>query len=143
MGILFKILIKLNFVQFSDFFSQFENLVCVYLAKLVFVKPYNSLQNKDKYTIEIVSIDELDFKNHKKDETESKKKMVEILRNIQKYVNLIWDKVNEDKIKENIKYKWHHAALVMDRLFFFISFIYFVTSFSLIILSNKNFYKPV
>jgi hypothetical protein len=85
----------------------------------------------------------LDLKNHKKDETESKKKMVEILRNIQNYLDLIWNVVNEDKIKENIRYKWHHAALVMDRLFLFVSFIYFVTSFSLIILSNKNFYKPV
>ena len=116
----------------------------MYLAKLVFVKPYRSLLKNKNNSLKLISIiDELDLKNFKKDETESKKKIIEILKNIQTYLDLIWTKVNEDTIKDNFKCKWHHAAIVMDRLFLVISFIYFVASFCFIILSKKNLYRPV
>ncbi len=36
--------------------------------------------------------------------------------------------------------KWKYAAIVFDRLFFYMSSLIFIVSFASIILSNRNFY---
>ena len=44
---------------------------------------------------------------------------------------------------EHKEVKWKHAALVFDRLFFFLSLFGALVTFSSIIMSSPDFYKPV
>ncbi len=64
------------------------------------------------------------------------------LKNIETMLDKIINKQNEKRIEDVKSLKWKYAAIVIDRLFFFLSLIYFVLTFLPIILTAKNFYKP-
>lgn len=49
-------------------------------------------------------------------------------------LNLLQYGILKEKIKANLELKWKHAASVLNRLFLAISIIYFIISFSAIIL---------
>lgn len=62
--------------------------------------------------------------------------------NIEKLLSNIWNEANdkwEDEIKES---KWKYAAVVMDRMFLYLSFVYFVATFFPLVFSMANFFKP-
>ena len=68
--------------------------------------------------------------------------MLTRIQNIEKILNNIWNET-EDKWKEEIKeIKWKYAGIVLDRLFFYISVIYFLFTFFPLVFSMPNFYKP-
>ena len=62
--------------------------------------------------------------------------------NIEKILNNIWSET-KDKWKEEIKeIKWKYAGIVVDRLFFYLSVIYFLFTFFPLVFSMSNFFKP-
>ena len=64
------------------------------------------------------------------------------IENIEKLLNNIW-KETEDKWVDEIKeIKWKYAAIVMDRVFLYLSVIYFVATFFPLIFSMANLYSP-
>lgn len=83
------------------------------------------------------------YASKNKKESEAERKFISHLRNIEKQVNSLCNISQENQNSENMKIKWNFAAKVMDRLFLIISLIYFALTFSLLILSNKNFYNAV
>ena len=68
--------------------------------------------------------------------------MLKRLGNIEKTLSNIWNEMNERQIEEVKEIKWKYAATVMDRLFLYLTIIYFVLTFCPFVLSIKNFYKP-
>ena len=75
-------------------------------------------------------------------DSEAERKIIASLKNIEKQVNNLMNIVYNDKIDEAKKIKWNFAAKVMDRLFLYISTVYFIITFSSLVLSNRNFYNP-
>ena len=64
------------------------------------------------------------------------------IESIEKLLNNIW-KETEDKWEDEIKeIKWKYAAIVMDRLFLYLSVIYFLATFFPLIFSMANLYSP-
>ncbi len=85
--------------------------------------------------------DKLDLISSSLDKKQSSKPdqlMSEILM-IHKKLNNVLETTNEYKDIENKEIKWKYAALLFDRLFFFISVIYFIITFSTIILTMPIF----
>jgi hypothetical protein len=64
------------------------------------------------------------------------------IENIEKILNNIWDET-KDKFEEELKeIKWKYAGIVIDKLFFYLSIIYFLCTFFPLIFSMANFYNP-
>ena len=64
------------------------------------------------------------------------------IENIEKILNNILDEANykfEEELKE---IKWKYAGIVIDKLFFYLSIIYFLCTFFPLIFSMANFYNP-
>ena len=67
-----------------------------------------------------------------------------IVKAVQNIENILSDEFGEDdieRIREMKELKFKFAALVMDRFFFWLSIIYFIITFSVLVLSIPNFYK--
>ncbi len=62
------------------------------------------------------------------------------IENIENLLSNIWNETSgkSDEIKE---IKWKYAGIVMDKLFLYLSLIYFVFTFFPLIFSLSNFYK--
>lgn len=69
-------------------------------------------------------------------------KMIKCLKNMDSMLKTMLKQKNRKKSEENKELKWVYAAKVIDKLFFYLSIIYFIITFSLFVLSIKNFYKP-
>jgi len=110
---------------------------------MLFMRPFNKeTQIKYSKTISSEFFYGFDaFKNKK--ESEAERKIIAYLRNIEKQVNSFCNISEENEAHENMSIKWYFAAKVMDRLFLIVSLIYFVFTFSVLILSKKNFYNAV
>lgn len=66
------------------------------------------------------------------------RQLIEALKSIEKTMNL-YKKIAKDKNAErNMMHRWIFAALVMDRLFLYITITYFLATFSCFVLLNKN-----
>ena len=63
------------------------------------------------------------------------------LARIEEILEEIGNELNEEHKNEMKQLEWKLAALVLDRLFFYLSIVYFLLTFFPIILSLKNFYK--
>ena len=122
------------------------SLVCVRLARLISLnKPIlleinsdetEKNQNKDSFQLRL--IDRIGLACG----TNAEIQMIRALKSIQANLELIGDKLQEDSITNNRStLKWKYAAYVMDRFFFYVLTVYFLFSFSLLIIVHKNFYN--
>ncbi len=121
-------------------FFKFEKIVCVYLARILGLKKMNFEVSKveperEKTLFQTVS-------NTTIPDTNENSLMLKRLGNIEKTLINIWNDMNEKQIEEVKEIKWKYAAIVMDRLFLYLTTIYFVLTFCPFVLSIKNFYKP-
>ena len=66
-----------------------------------------------------------------------------LLLSINKKLKLIWNEMKERIDENNKEIKWKYAAIVIDRLFFYLSLIYSIVTFILIILTIPNLYKLI
>ena len=63
------------------------------------------------------------------------------LFNIDKNLKNIWTEMKARAEDENREIKWKYAAIVMDRLFFFLTIIYSLVTFCSTVLSIPNLYR--
>ena len=120
----------------KDMPKWFEKLVCVYLARLFRMKKMNfEIEDKIEPEEKFFLVDQ--FESSTRIDTLLLKRII----NIEKSVSNIWNEINERAREETKEIKWKFAAIVMDRLFFWLSIIYFLITFIPIILSIKNLYK--
>ena len=107
---------------------------------MLFMRPYyKETQIKYSKTISSELFYGFDaFKN--KNVSEAERKIIANLRNIGRQVNSICNISEENQANKNMSIKWYFAAKLMDRLFLCVSLIYFVFTFSVLILGTKNFY---
>ena len=106
----------------------------------------NKIQPSDAFSEQNEQISKLSQKQTKIDELIDNSSQMSILltriHNIEKILNNIWSET-EDKWKEEIKeIKWKYAGIVVDRLFFYLSVIYFLFTFFPLVFTMSNFYKP-
>ncbi len=120
----------------------FEKFVCVYLARLLKVKELNTAKAEsiiNDFGMKI-ALNEYDKQPFFKKSYETKKLMMEIEQIKFALTKLLEDQIDNKKIEEK-ELKWKYAAIIFDRLFLLLSIIYFILSFSIIVLSISNFYK--
>ena len=107
-----------------------EKLFCVYLAKFFKMK---TITNK----IELIKEDTFSFNlnvpNVKEVDTNNAK--------IERILISILKELKENKKEEDLLTKWKLAALVMDKLFFYLSIIYSVLTFCSVILPLPGFFR--
>jgi len=63
------------------------------------------------------------------------------LINIDKNLKNIWNEIQARAEEENKELKWKYAAIVMDRLFFFLTLIYSLITFCSCVLAIPNLYR--
>lgn len=114
-----------------------EKLFCVYLAKLLRMKAIDS-SNK----IELIKEEEEIFKMES-NITNVKEKDSNALKTdkIERILISILKELKENKNEEDLITKWKLAALVMDKLFFYLSIIYSVVAFCSILLPLPGFFR--
>jgi hypothetical protein len=114
-----------------------EKLFCVYLAKLLRMKAIDS-SNK----IELIKEEEEIFKMES-NITNVKEKDSNALKTdkIERILISILKELKENKNEEDLLTKWKLAALVMDKLFFYLSIIYSVVTFCSILLPLPGFFR--
>ncbi len=71
--------------------------------------------------------------------SEAKKQTLK-LESIDRSLQLLCNAQNDSKLEEEKEIKWKYAASVINKCFFWFSSIYFIITFSVFILSVKNFY---
>jgi hypothetical protein len=113
-----------------------EKLFCVYLAKLFrmkrldFSNKIDVLKEEDTFTFDsnVANVKEKDSNALKTDKIE--RILISILKELK-----------ENKKEEDLLTKWKLAALVMDKLFFYLSIIYSVVTFCSILLPLPGFFR--
>lgn len=65
------------------------------------------------------------------------------IKEIEKLLRTFYHEQKEEDIRESREVKWKYASLVLDKLFFYLSLIYFVVTFFPLIFTMVNFYKPI
>jgi hypothetical protein len=64
------------------------------------------------------------------------------IEKIEKILNNIWGETSGKWIEEIKEIKWKYAGIVFDKLFFYLSILYFLLTFFPLIFSMANFFKP-
>lgn len=119
------------------------DLICVKIAWLIGIdkleihEPNHEItpakSSKNPFQTHIISLDTYE----KKVETQ----MIKIMRSIQMSIESIQKMLEEKNTESQLSLKWKYAAYTMDRFFLYILIVYFVFTFSLLILVHKNFYN--
>jgi hypothetical protein len=65
----------------------------------------------------------------------------DILVKIERKLSLVLKEMNETKKEENETIKWRYAALVLDKLFLYVSIIYSAIMFISIVMTIPGLYK--
>jgi hypothetical protein len=110
-----------------------EKLIFCYLARLLRMKKLDfsnkvDAVNEDSFIVESNVLAE-------------KKTNPDILVKIDRKLSLVLKEMNEAKKEEDEKIKWKYAALVMDKLFLYLSIIYSLIMFISIVMSIPGLYK--
>ena len=124
-------------------------MVCVKLARLLQMKKFVEINDTKQNAKEIKIEEKLSAIHMEKKIDESKilKKSTKVhpnLNDAQNIENILPNSVtNEqiDKQEEEQELKCKFAAIVMDRLFFYLTLIYAIITFVVLIMSVPNFYK--
>lgn len=69
-------------------------------------------------------------------------KSIKVLLNVERILLKMYQDHEERKVLDEMEVKWKRAAIVLDRLFLFLTLIYFVITFISFVMPFKNFYKP-
>ena len=64
------------------------------------------------------------------------------IENIEKILKNIWSETIDKREEEIKELKWKYAGIVLDRLFFYLSILYFLFTFFPLIFTVANFYRP-
>ena len=104
-------------LEFIKLKLKFEFLFCVYLAKIFGINKM-SMKNKKK---QLNTISQIHLKSKR-------------LARIEEILEEIVNELNEEHKNEMKQLEWKLAALVLDRLFFYLSIVYFLLTFFPIIL---------
>jgi hypothetical protein len=110
-----------------------EKFIFCYLARLLRMKKLN-FSNK----VDAVNEDSLIVESNVLAE---KKTNPDILVKIDRKLSLVLKEMSEAKKEEDEKIKWKYAALVMDKLFLYLSIIYSLIMFISIVMSIPGLYK--
>ena len=110
-----------------------EKLICCYLARLLRMKKLD-FSNK----IDAVNEDSLIVESNVLAE---KKTNPDILVKIDRKLSLVLKEMNEAKKEEDETIKWKYAALVLDKLFLYVSIIYSAIMFISIVMTIPGLYK--
>ncbi len=78
---------------------------------------------------------------HNENDFARKDQLLNVLLKIDKRIEKILKKYEENEINDEKKLKWRYAALVLDTLFLYITIIAVIITFTAIIMSNPNLYK--
>lgn len=78
---------------------------------------------------------------HNENDFARKDQLLNVLLKIDKRIEKILEKYEENEINDEKKLKWRYAALVLDTLFLYITIIAVIITFTAIIMSNPNLYK--
>lgn len=73
--------------------------------------------------------------------TQGNENVIDCLKSIDKTLKNMWNVINEKQTEEEREIKWKYAAIVFDRLFLYIVFLYFLLTFGSLILSIPNLYR--
>ena len=110
-----------------------EKLICFHLARLLRMKKMDfsnkvDALNEDTFTIE-------------SNVSAEKKANPDILVKIDRKLSLVLKEMNETKKEEDETIKWKFAAIVMDKLFLYLSIIYSLIMFISIVMTIPGLYK--
>lgn len=89
-------------------------------------------------------IDELDTKLNELAEQKQnvyREAMLKVISHMDDNLATLLTQLEENNQDDEIRLKWKYVGLVMDRLFLGLSLIYFVITFSSIILATPDFYN--
>jgi hypothetical protein len=111
-----------------------ENVI-VKLGKIFRFKKMKFIEPEIEFTNSILFLDE-NFMHYSSTD-------LRLLLSINKKLKLIWCEMKERIDENNKEIKWKYAAIVIDRLFFYLSLIYSTVTFILIILTIPNLYKLI
>ncbi len=78
---------------------------------------------------------------HNENDFARKDQLLNVLLKIDKRIEKILEKYEENEINDEKKLKWRYASLVLDTLFLYITIIAVIITFTAIIMSNPNLYK--
>jgi hypothetical protein len=110
-----------------------EKLICSHLAILLRMKKLdfsNKVDGINDETFRIESNDSVENKNNP-----------DVLFKIDRKLSLVLKEMNEAKKEEDETLKWKFAALVMDKLFLYLSIIYSAIMFISIVMTIPGLYK--
>lgn len=110
-----------------------EKLICFHLARLLRMKKIDFSNKVDAITEEAISI--------QSNVSAEKKANPDILVKIDRKLSLVLKEMNETKKEEDETIKWRYAAIVMDKLFLFLSIIYSLIMFISIVMTIPGLYK--
>ena len=120
-------------------------MVCNYLAKALFMKPFAKIESKvEELSLNSTkkqsesSVDLVKPEIPSKDEFD---KLKEILDDVLVYLKNIHANLEEKEREGNEMLKWKFAVNVMDRLFLVITSLYSIITFISLIIANSNFYN--
>jgi hypothetical protein len=112
-----------------------EKLIFCYLAKLLRMKKLD-FSNKDD------GINDETFRIESNDSVENKNNP-DVLFKIDRKLSLVLKEMNEAKKEGDETIKWKYAALVMDKLFLYLSIIYSLIMFISIVMTIPGLYKLI
>ena len=112
-----------------------EKLICFHLARLLRMKKIDFSNKDDAITEEAISI--------QSNVSAEKKANPDILVKIDRKLSLVLKEMNETKKEEDETIKWRYAAIVMDKLFLFLSIIYSLIMFISIVMTIPGLYKLI
>jgi RecA-family ATPase len=110
-----------------------EKLFCFHLARLLRMKKIDFSNKVDAITEEAISI--------QSNVSAEKKANPDILVKIDRKLSLVLKEMNETKKEEDETIKWRYAAIVMDKLFLYLSIIYSLIMFISIVMTIPGLYK--
>lgn len=73
---------------------------------------------------------------------ENDEKFYECIKTIQQDLSSMWKEMSERNSEEAKEIKWKYAAIVFDRLFFYMSLVYTFITFITFVMTVKNLYRP-
>ena len=112
-----------------------EKLICCYLARLLRMKKLDFSNKVDAVNDETFRIES--------NNSAEKKNNPDVLLKIDRKLSLVLKEMNEAKKEEDDTIKWRYAALVMDKLFLFLSIIYSAIMFISIVMTIPGLYKLI
>jgi hypothetical protein len=112
-----------------------EKIICLYLARLLGMKKLD-FSNK----VDTIDDEPVLFGSNVSVE---KKTNPDILVKIDKKLSLVLKEMNEAKKEEDETLKWTFAALVLDKLFLYLSIIYSLIMFISIVMTIPGLYKLI